>query len=229
MKQLLEDFLDDQPELLKPQQHELKKEDSYKFNLYCGSSVDITSTTPNGHDLLMTLQRRMKQLVAVMDALGIDYYWDGQMYINREEYIKAFEDDAYMLKPISIYYGIDHNSLNIYDADMCAGYRILLNPLPSFKAAIEFFYAVSNLFEIYGQYSLHQITYIHERKFAFTYFGFLRTKPGKEIMLTHKSVKIFVDALLEGELLQHPLDADVLCKQFCEYCETRPNFKFKVE
>ena len=76
MKQLLEDFLDDQSELLEPQQHQLKKEDSYKFNLYCGSSVDITSTTPNGHDLLMTLQRRMKQLVAVMDAFRIDYYCD---------------------------------------------------------------------------------------------------------------------------------------------------------
>jgi hypothetical protein len=73
------------------------------------------------------------------------------------------------------------------------------------------------------------MTYIRERKFAFTHFGFLRTKPGKEIMLTHKSVKIFVNALLEGELLQNPLDADVLCKQFCEYCEKRPNFKFKVE
>ena len=117
MRQLLEDFLDDQDELLEPQQHQLKKEDGYKFNLYCGSSVDITSTTPNGHDLLMTLQRRMKQLVAVMDAVGVDYYWDEQMYINREKYIKVFEDDADMLKPISIYYGIDHNSLNLYDAD----------------------------------------------------------------------------------------------------------------
>ena len=229
MRQLLEDFLDDQDELLEPQQHQLKKEDGYKFNLYCGSSVDITSTTPNGHDLLMTLQRRMKQLVAVMDAVGVDYYWDEQMYINREEYIKVFEDDADMLKPISMYYGIDHNSLNLYDADICAGFRVLLNPLPSLKSAVEFFYALSNLFQIYGQYSLHQMTLIHEKKFAFSYFGFLRTKPGKENMLTHKSVKIFINSLLEHGLLQKPLDEDVLCKQFCDYVAKRPNFKFKVE
>ena len=66
--------------------------------------------------------------------------------INREEYIKVFEDDANMLKPISMYYGIDHNSLNLYDADICVGFRVFLNPLPSLKSAVEFFYALSNLF-----------------------------------------------------------------------------------
>ena len=216
---LFEDFLDDinSEDIVTKQAPDYK--DAYEFIAYMGSSVDVMNednAVEESEHYYNELQKSIRRLIKVLDTYSIDYYWDGKTYFNYPDLYEKLPDN---LK--EKYTLIDKNnraSISIYDADACAGFKILLGKFDSVAQFMYFMYYYCNLFNLDRQYSTRQIHHTKILKWlSFGYFGFFKKNKNGLVEMQPKHVEILAKEITEKGFLKETPDMDTLMQEIVEF------------